>query len=246
MKRFVIFSLGRSGSHLLAALIGSPPTVHCDGELFNSDRWPSRIHRGLLRVYRRHPMWYVSLRERSVRCRLRPSCYGFMLKPGELDRPASFFRQLTEAEWRIFHLHRESVFAQTISHFVAQRSGRWRSRPDDPDPEIGRLSIAPNDFLQLYANKRRRIRECHDLMQHLPHMSLTYERDLESSDQWQATVSRVYDHLRMPAPSLPAAITLRRTWRQPYSELVANYDELLALARRRGNPFDADLVPPAP
>ncbi|MBU3751201.1 MAG: hypothetical protein FGM52_12275 [Mycobacterium sp.] len=230
----MIFSLGRSGSHLLADLLNAQTTIHCDDELFNVDRWQSQIRRRLLPVYRRYPMWYVSYRQQAIRDRPSISGYGFMLKLGEIDGPAKFFRKLHDADWHILHLQRQSVFAQTVSHFVARQSGRWNSRLDDPDPEFGRFTVAPEDFLQLFKNKQRRIRECHDLIGNLPHLTLTYEQDLQSSDQWQGTVARVCDYLRLETPSLPAVSTLRTTWRQPYRELIDNYDELLEVARQQG------------
>lgn len=234
MKRFVIFSLGRSGSNLLADLLNAQPAIHCDEELFNVDRWRTPIRRCLLPVYRRYPMWYISYRQRAIRHRPSVLAYGFMLKLGEIDRLANFFQQLHDAGWRIIHLQRQSVFAQTISHCVARQSGRWNSRLADPDPEFGRFIVAPDEFLQLFKTKQRRIRECHDLIANLPHLSLTYERDLQSSDQWQETVSRVCDYLRLETPSLPAVSTLRKTWRQPYREVIGNYDELLEVARQQG------------
>lgn len=234
MRKFVIFGLGRNGSTLLANLLNAVPTIHCDGELFNRDHWQTGIRRRLLAMFRRYPMPYISFRQSVANYYRRASGYGFKLQFGQLDQSGHRLRQLHEADWHILYLWRQSVFAQVISAYVAKQTRFYHSWVNQADPEIKQLSIAPEDFLKLYKSRQRRIQQCHDLFSTLPHLPLVYKRDLQSSQQWQGTVSNICEVLGLDAPSLSVTSNLRKTWRQPYSEMIENYAELLELARQEG------------
>ena len=67
--RFVVHSLGRSGSTLLTDLLAAHPQIECDGEILS------------------HPV-LITTPERLVRDRARlfPSkCYGFKMRPRHYD-----------------------------------------------------------------------------------------------------------------------------------------------------------------
>ncbi len=240
MKNFVIFGLGRSGSHLLGDLLCNLPGVHCDDEIFNPGLWKQWIHGRMLPYFHRHPMRLIAYKRNAAMFQRFALSYGFMLKLNQLNniqQPPGLLHRLQEADWRIIHLARRSLFAQTVSTFMARRSGRWNSRINEHDAEMGRITIEPYDFVELYKIKQQMNQQCHTVVADLPHLSLTYEYDLQLPEQWQGTICRVCDYLGINAPPSPVRSSVRKTWRKPYNELIENHDELLELAREHGEPL---------
>jgi hypothetical protein len=60
----------------------------------------------------------------------------------------------------------------------------------------------------------------------VPHLSLTYERDLQDSATWQSTADGVFGYLDLSP--VPVDTTLRRQNDGKLSTLIANYDEVKA------------------
>ncbi|GAB4440070.1 MAG: hypothetical protein Kow0031_22030 [Anaerolineae bacterium] len=64
-------------------------------------------------------------------------------------------------------------------------------------------------------------------------MPLIYEQDLQSPQQWDVTIARICDYVGLTTPPpTPVNTPLNKTWSRPYSEIVANYAELVELARQ--------------
>ncbi len=232
--------MGRSGSHLLSDLLSSLPGVHCDDEIFNPDTWRHGIHRRMLPYFQRYPMQLIAFKRNAALFQRFASSYGFMLKLGQLDRihqPSGLLHRLLTDDWRIILLFRQSVFDQTVSAFMAQRSRRWQSMIHEPDADVGNIRIDPDEFIRLYRIRQNMKLRCHELVADLPHLSLSYENDLQSSGKWQETINRVCGHLGIEAPAFKVKSSLRKTWRQPYRELIENHDELLELVRELGEPI---------
>lgn len=181
--RFIVHSLGRSGSTLLSDLLDAHPQIECDGEILS------------------HPLLFVSP-DRFVRSRaaLFPSvCYGFKLRPRHyadqnIADASSFVRTLHEEGWVIIHLERRNLLRIALSWVtrshtrVVHRTVRDRHRPQRqyiPIPELlERLERAETDTLI----EQRALAD-------VPAIRLTYEDDLLGHDTQQATMNRLFSEL---------------------------------------------------
>ncbi|MFO7999189.1 MAG: sulfotransferase, partial [Bacteroidales bacterium] len=130
--KFFIFCQGRSGSNLLVNLLKSHPEVHCDYELFNQ------------KLLQEKPLWKRQLINKLPiqylnYCRVRHSepIVGFKLLCYQYRANQKRLRSLFSGDWKIIHLHRNDVFKQVISGFVARETGIWMKtakvkQPDKP------------------------------------------------------------------------------------------------------------------
>lgn len=227
--RFVIVNNGRSGSTLLVDLLRSHPAIQCEAEILNARFW-HRWQWPLLWLVRAFPLSYL---ERQARRATKP-IYGFKLKTGgQVYNLDSTLRALHRHGWRLIYLHRRDALQQALSWSVAQVSGHWQAA-DDHSRETRAVTLNVECFI-------RNLRTCladrqtlARLMRQLPHLSLVYEDDLQSSEQWPVTSARMCDWLG----ASPAPLTSRiiKTWEQPYAEVVTNYAEIIAAVAR--SPFD--------
>ncbi|MDX9952957.1 MAG: Stf0 family sulfotransferase [Anaerolineae bacterium] len=233
MKTFVIFGLGRSGSTLLASLLNSQSTIHCDGELFNTVHWAAWKH-ALLAALQRHPKIYLNFRRRIIHLVRHSQVYGFKLQLEQVIHTDQVLPELVREGWRILYLRRLSIFDAVMSNLVAQQTHRWHTHAGREQPHGEVIVLDPQKFMDECSVRHRRSARCDAIVNPLPHLPLSYEDDLHSSQQWHSTVARICDYVGA-APPTTVSSTLVKTWNRPYRELVGNYDQLLELFREWEN-----------
>jgi LPS sulfotransferase NodH len=222
--RFIIFGQARSGSTLLVDLLNSHPDIHCDSEIFNKTFWRGWERRYLLPFVRRWPAPYMNFN--AARCRL--PAYGFKLILKHIKDPRHVLPQMSASGWRILSIQRQDVFTQAISITVAQKTHHWH-RGEGQEVNEMELIVPPENVLHQIRMTLARNKAIQDIMAQVPHLGIVYETDLQNAGFWRHTSSRLLDYLGLP----PARLTSRwvRTYRRPYSELVKNYEEILAAVR---------------
>ncbi len=221
-ERFVLVVNGRSGSTLLADLLRSHPAVDCKDELLNESYWPGQ-RRWLLGLTRWRPLPYLARQA----ARSTAPVYGFKLKTGgQVRNLAATLNGLRQRGWRLIALQRRDALQQTFSWSVAQASGRWQSHRNAAPYPQQTITLEVDRFMRDLRTCLADRRELGRLMAPLPHLSLIYEDDLQSSACWPATGARICAFLGIEPAPLTSCIV--RTWERPYTELVANYQEILA------------------
>lgn len=230
MNKFTIFSLDRSGSTLLGSLLNAHPAIHCDGELFNPDHWRARPQRWLLPWLQHYPRPYIGLRTLAAAYGRRVAAYGFKLKMDQLAATAAILARLQRNGWQLLYLERLSLFDQTISALVASHTNRYHQRVGAEESLLAPFVIPPSTFQAALQSRVARLRQCELIVATLPHLKLVYEEDLQAASAWAATVACICTYLHLPLAPTPVTTTLRKTWRQPYCELISNYTELQAIA----------------
>jgi LPS sulfotransferase NodH len=229
-NRFVIFSMGRTGSTLLANLLNSHPQIACDGEIFTPSRWPRKL-RPIARFWQRHPFPYLAYRRVRTFLRNHKTIYGFKLhtKPdgSQLSDPGGFLHAAVQGGWKIIHLQRRFLFDQVISGTVAWQTGRYFGNQSKDEPHVV-VTISPTTF-RLSLQKSHRANEFNrTILADLPHLALTYEDELSDPAVWGTTVANICNYLEVPTtPYVRSKVV--KPWHRPYSEIVTNYAELLSL-----------------
>ncbi|HEX3425202.1 MAG TPA: hypothetical protein VHT30_03665 [Acidimicrobiales bacterium] len=204
--RFVIVTPGRSGSELLTDLLNSHPSITCDAEILRERMaWPQQFVAG-----------------RAAKAALAGAeAYGFKVHCGHFgyqvlrERPG-YVAQLAADGTQVILLRRENLLAQAVSSTIANRT-RWHWRRRD-EAVFEPMELDPVEVLMMAYLFEESDRYLESLLSDVPHLVLSYERDLVDSDAQEATVRRICgclgldhqsvssDHVRFTPRSLRATI----------------------------------------
>lgn len=235
--RFVILTQSRSGSTLLVQALDAHPDVTCEGELleFHVDESLAIANRHL-RAMVKHPPVRTALRfapRRYIELRASFSsraCYGFKLFPWHLRLPHVTLAGFVRHGWRVIHLVRDNVFDQALSMLVGARTQYWHRRAADEPNAIPRVEIDPAALLRDVRRRLAHRKVESAALRRVPHLALSYERDLVSPASRAAALDRVARFLDIAPRS--AATTLEKTYPMPYAKVVSNYAQLVDQIRR--------------
>ena len=141
-RRFFVFAQGRTGSTLLAALLGAHPDVQCDHEILSVPVFS--------------PLRYVQ--RMSLICPAR--VHGFRVKIYQLTgiqrmrQPREFVLALHEAGYRIIHLKRENLLRQSVSNLFALANRRYHYKSGD-DRRVGTISVDCRRVVEMIEKRLR-------------------------------------------------------------------------------------------
>lgn len=214
-KPFVIYGRPRSGTTLFVHLLQQIPDVRCEGELF---------HFRLI-----SPLGFTRRLPRRAGPDIR--AFGFKIISYQLmdiqriRRPLAFFDRIADQGYSVVHLTR-NTWDQTLSLAKAQSSGVFFAKGG----ETRLLHIDPERFLALLKWNEEMLDYERDVMAHVPHLAIDYDRDLVDAARHQPTVDGVCEHLGIASAEVMAAI--RRTGGEGGLHKVENMEEIAAHVRR--------------
>ena len=220
-KRFVIVTIGRTGSELLVDLLNSHPDITCRSELLaEGPRWP-----------------HAYLRAQAATAGLRGAkAFGWKLLIGQfrddprLARDGGYLTRLAGEGYRIVLLDRRDHLQQTISWHRAELTDYHHRRGEKP--EFAPTAIDPESLLHWTRVNEEASAFLRRSVEGLPHIGLVYEDDLLDAGTHQATVDRVCAYLDLagaPVSSRLVKVTPRRT-----QDMVSNWDEITEHFTRSG------------
>lgn len=138
--RFVLLTVGRTGSNWLCTLLDSHPDILCHHEIFNEERIIYAFSRrdgsldlGTMEDRDRDPLGFL---ERVWRERCGKRFVGFKLCPGQDER--IFDAVLGEPEIKKLILHRRNRIKTFVSRRLAEATGQWESYPGQKVSTRGR------------------------------------------------------------------------------------------------------------
>lgn len=222
--RFFVLSEPRTGSTLLGSLLASHPDICWGSHELKMAYWKRQRSPFLLKISRIYPVLFLEYRARQTN----QPAYGLKLMYHHLHNPHRIVPHLSWLGWRIISLERRDLFAKTVSLFVSKQTGIWEHNKAR-HAIVGPLEIPVDAFLHQMETSRRAQQEHLRMLARLPHLHLIYEDYLADAGQWQATCRLAFKFLGLPEVLVHS--DMEKTWRQPYSELVANYDELVTATR---------------
>lgn len=219
-KKFLIFGRARSGTTLLKSLLDQVDGLICESEM---------LHNGVV----------APRRLLNALARKAPTpAYGCKLLSYQLvdvhriRTPVRFFRQLHEDGFKLIHIERNTV-DQVLSLLTARESRAFTPEEFDRlgqldgtlhlDPELFRKALTANmAFLDL----ERKI------MAQLPHLHVSYDRDLNDNGTHQATVDRICAFVGVPSSRVETRLRKRREGHR--RDRFSNYAKLAGIARAAG------------
>jgi hypothetical protein len=210
--KFVVFAQGRTGSTLLGDLLGQHPEVYFGHEVLQQ-RVPSpRVV--IERMRFRHARHVVGFHVKIYQ----------LTDTQRIANPHAWLRNLNRCGWSVVALRRENVLRHVLSNMTAIAGDRYDDRSGAPS------RVTPTvDVDDLLTWMRRRVELGRDeaaVLDGIPHLSLTYEDDLQDASSWPATTERVFSFLDLPPA--PVTSTLSRLNSGALADLIANHAEIKA------------------
>jgi len=215
-KKFVIFTVGRSGSGLLVNLLQSHAHINCDDELFQR------------RLF--SPLNYLRFKERLSR----KDVYGFKLNTyhfriQKIEKPLQFVGEIYDAGYRIISLKRRNLLRQVISHMFALHRNMFHQR-NSQDKRPHQPFIVSLDKLQEELSLFESYWALRDqILEHFPAFELYYEDDLSDSTKHQTTMDKVSGFLDVPPSRVQTSLS--KTTPKELSSFIANFDQVRAFLR---------------
>lgn len=213
--RFVIVTVGRSGSQLLSDLLGSHPEIVCDGEILAADpAWPRLCVAARTAEAARHGAevygWKLLI--------------GHLGDPVESSGPARFVSALARRGTRFILLEREDHLQQSISWYRAHATRYHHHRGEEG--EFAPQEIDPDLLLRATAVNAEATAWLRQAVSPFPHLRLIYEHDLFDPVDRRRTLDQVCRFIGVePAPmsSDLVRVSPRRT-----REMVTNWPAIAA------------------
>ena len=228
--RFVVFAQGRTGSTLLCDLLSSGGTIQCEKELLRHNvRYPSAYVDGLSRHSKR-------------------STYGFKVKLYHLTDdqhmcPRHFLEKMHDHGWKLIYLYRQNLFRQVLSVLVRNHRKAAHYRPSTGPLVMPKLEVCTTDLARRIKRRRELLQAEAEILQDLPHTSLSYERNLRDTDEHQATVDRLCGYLGVAAT--PVRTKYARITGNDWRKIVVNAAEIESKLRSIGAAEFLDAAPEA-
>lgn len=220
-KKYIVVTEARSGTGLLATLMGQHPDVLNDAEIFHHKAAPKL----------RSPGMYLNARSKKA-ASLNKSVYGFklfyhhlVLNQGLSDAQARAFIFDRHAQgWKIIYLRRNNILRRTLSGITAASREILHVRDKQA---LKKVRIDCQRLMNGLELAERLLAIDEDMMAQVDHVLVDYEADLLNPANHATTCSRIFKHLDIPDFAIRAS-NLQKTSEDDLSQTVENYAELEA------------------
>lgn len=176
----------------------------------------------------------ATLLKRAYHCPT--SVYGFkllmyhMIDVHQMESPVRFLDWLSDQHFKVIYLRRKDRLRHAMSLVVSAKRKILHQRVSDKSIAMEPVQINPADVLETVAKFEANYQLESDLLTHIPHLSLTYEEDLEAAHQHQVTSDRVFDYLELPSQSVKAK--LKKIMPVDLSQSILNYEDVMTAIDR--------------
>jgi len=225
--RFFIFGQSRSGTGLLVDLLNSHPDIFCERELLNRSGIKKRDNFRKLLI-KRYPYLYINHQVNKQKEKV----FGFKLLVHQFLDNAKVKTRLFNEEWKIIHIQRRNVLAQTLSGIIAQKTGEYHRYHHDELPDNKTYIIDPKNVVNKLNRRIRFFKNEMELLNGIDHLDLTYENDLANSSKWKECTEKIFRFLDI----LPVEVTATtlRTDHRTNRERILNYAEIITYLKKNG------------
>ena len=213
-KRFIILAEGRSGSTLLVSLLNSSSQIYCDGEILN--RSPVLL-----------PRLFIDMQASCCQT----SVYGFKLLDYQLEKvqnvknPEQFLLKLYESGYKFIYLTRCNRIYHALSQINALQKNKFHHRLGDGELEYRQIKVDIHKLIDTMDVTEATTKRFKSFFTQVPHLSLTYENNLQEGTSHQTTADQVFSFLGIPS----TAVTVNLVKLMPSSlpDMIENYEELV-------------------
>ena len=225
-NKFIIFTLPRTGSTLLADLLNSHPQIFVDDELFC--KFAVLPFKKIL-----FPYWYIN----SQATKKSTKVYGFDFKVDQFmltlskfhNSPENFIQRLHICGWKIIYLHRHNILKRVISDLKAHIRKTWHLQ----EGKSSKLAPVYIDCQQL----RRKLKKEESLenlqkklIHNIPHLEIIYENHLLKPENHQNTLNIIFNYLELP--EFLVETTMKKTSLDNIFTDIINHQEVIKFIKK--------------
>lgn len=222
--KFIVFGQGRSGSTLLTKLLDQHPDIFCDQEIFGSKQSPIFLL----------PEKYIESNARKPSTSGKP-IYGFKVKVYQLfsDQKIKNVKKLLERlhkkGWKFIFLYREDEMSHNVSSFKAFSMGKWFVEKEEIVKKAAseKLYVDPVQFEKSVLWRRKFSAMEKECLQNIPHISVSYERDLLKSENHQKICDSIFNFLGVESHVVSANVKKMNS--SNLEDSISNYSEIYNL-----------------
>ena len=211
-SKYLVFGPGRSGSTLLANIMGTHPDILGDKEAL--------AHK------RPFPSYYVECKARLAA--RQHAVYGFKMQHNHLEVQGvtdeqAFIDRFSQNGWRHIFLYRENYVRQAISLLTARARDVWHI--DNTNPKPRKVIIDPDAVLDQSVAIERSHGIYRRLLNGKSFLEITYENDLIDTAAQHKTCQKLADHLGVDN-RFSVDVGLKKTVSGDLSETIENFSEV--------------------
>lgn len=229
--KFIILTLGRTGSNYLCSLYRKHPQIQMDGELFNERELAKKFNPVMVWLIRTWPFLYLRYRNNKALSK-KKSVYGFKLLLPQW--PYNFnqdIAKLVTKGYKPIYLFRRNMIAQLISIAIANQEKRWvvnsvneySEKKTIIDFDLAKEKLA---LLTLNLTQLKAVSEAY------PGLVLYYEDHLANANQLETLGPLVNSYLGIE--SHPLVSGMLKTDVRSDRERIANLNEFLSMLNDLG------------
>lgn len=212
-RRFVIFGRGRSGTTALVSLLNALPGVWCEGEILRNCLPFPHLHVRGRSALSREPVYGCKILSYQVRDVQRT-----------LRAPTDFLRTLHYDDgFRILYLRRANLLRHALSNIRARAEGFSRKKGEGGTSSA--LRVDPDTVVEWMRSSEALQAYEHQLLEGVPHLSLTYEENIRDPSRHQQTVDDICEFLGIE--SAPVQTPYEKMAPPSLQDGVANYEALV-------------------
>ena len=219
-NKFVIYTRGRTGSTVLTDLINCHPEIFCDVEIFNF-----LYSKGVVAF----PLSYIKSCSKRAAIN-KKSVYGFKVKIAQLrhehkyNKYEKILNDLNSAGWKFIYLKRENFLRHKLSNILISESQIFHLKKSDkykqPKIRIDCSSLLAGIKFAVEVEKTEK-----ENLRNIPHLTLTYEKDIIDNSKHQETADKVFSYLNLKSSTV--STNYKRIIPDNLEDTILNYDEVI-------------------
>lgn len=186
-KKFVIVSMGRTGSTVLTSLLNCHSRIYCDSEIFMKEK---HIKMYLPLIYVKGH--YNKFKERDI--------YGFKVKEEQLSTEnkidsRKFLNSLVNDDWKIIRLVRNNRLKLALSVYIAWQDGIYEIKKNENFIKKKQIFVDVNKFKQILDFHKILLERENNALKGIEYLQLEYETDILNNKSHQNTADKVFSYL---------------------------------------------------
>jgi hypothetical protein len=218
VQKFLVIGRARSGTTLLRSLLDANSDVTCEGEVLGHRTLNPVGHLERLAAKSSSKAWGAKLLSYQ------------MVQVQRFQEPVRLLAGLHERGYLLIHIVRETFF-QTLSLTIAQESSRYHDRTGDK-PFGRKVVVDPDDFVRRLKWNDLLLRYEKHCLANVPHVGVSYERDLLDPLRQAETAERLFREIGVPAVRVTS--TLQKILPTSPAAILDNYAEIAAALKMEG------------
>ncbi|MCF6241607.1 MAG: sulfotransferase [Bacteroidales bacterium] len=214
-KKFVIVSMGRTGSTLLASLLNRHSRIYCDSEIFMRQK-----HKKLY-----FPLMYIKGHYHKLKAK---DIYGFKVKEEQFSTENKidsnrFLHSLVNDNWKVIRLVRKNRLKLALSIYIAWEDGVYEVKREQKFEKKKQVFVHLNRFKQILDFHDKIIQREDKALKNIDYLKLSYETDLVNEQEHQKTANKVFSYLGIKKQEVETNFVKKSE--DDMKVLVSNYDE---------------------